>query len=144
MPVHLSDLVENILREGNVNLNDSTVVVLGMAYLENSDDTRNTPAAGLMGALQVKGASVRLHNPYVHQWEFTDHEIERDIYKAAEGADCLVLVTKHKEYFDLDFNRFKMVMNTPTIVDGRNIFNQDDLIKRGFGYRCVGKAGIRR
>ncbi|MFW9851247.1 MAG: nucleotide sugar dehydrogenase [Candidatus Thorarchaeota archaeon] len=142
MPVHMADLVENILWANNVNLNDSTVVVLGVAYLENSDDTRNTPAAPLIAALQAKGATVRLHDPYVHQWEFTNHEIERDLYKTAEGADCLVLVTKHMEYFNMDLNRVKNVMKTPCIVDGRNVFDRVKLDEIGFDYRAVGKAGI--
>jgi UDP-N-acetyl-D-mannosaminuronic acid dehydrogenase len=144
MPIHMSTLVENGLSSRNVSMQDATVTVLGVAYLENSDDTRNTPAAPLIGAIQAKGAVVRLHDPYVHQWEFTNHEVLRDIYKAATESDCLVLVTKHKEYSSLDFEKLKKLMRTPVIVDGRNVFDRDELDAKGFEYRAVGKAGIRR
>ncbi|MHA2043041.1 MAG: UDP binding domain-containing protein [Candidatus Thorarchaeota archaeon] len=78
--------------------------------MENADDTRNTPAATLVGALQAKGAEVALHDPYVQSWEFGPHKIETDIMKAAKDADCLALVTKHQEYFSLDLDKIKSVM----------------------------------
>ncbi len=144
MPIHMSTLVENGVTSRNVSMQEAEITILGVAYLENSDDTRNTPAAPLIGSLQARGATIRLHDPYVHQWEFTNHKILRDVYKAADGADCLVLVTKHQDYESLDFDRLKKVMRTPVIVDGRNIFDQDVLESKGFEYRAVGKAGIKR
>jgi len=143
MPVHTANLVENALSARGVDIQDATVTVLGLAYLENSDDTRNTPAATVISTLHSKGATVRLHDPYVREWEFTRHEIERDVYRAAEGSDCIVLVTKHKEYFELDLDRLKGIMRTPIIVDGRNVFDKDEVEAKGFEYRGIGKAGIR-
>ena len=144
MPVHMADLVENALQSRNVSIQDATVVILGIAYLENSDDTRNTPAAVLSAALQSRGATVRLHDPYVREWEFSQHEIMTDIMKAAEGADCLALVTKHKEYFSLDLDVLKKVMRTPALVDGRNIFDTKMVMDKGFEYRSVGKRGVQK
>jgi UDP-N-acetyl-D-mannosaminuronic acid dehydrogenase len=144
MPVHMSELVENALYTKGVSIQDARVTVLGAAYLENADDTRNTPAATLVGALQAKGAEVNLHDPYVQSWEFGPHEIEKDIMKAAKGSDCLALVTKHQEYFSLDLDKVKAAMRTPVIVDGRNVFNMEEVIAKGFEYRCVGKYGIQR
>ncbi|TXT54894.1 MAG: hypothetical protein BAJATHORv1_50147 [Candidatus Thorarchaeota archaeon] len=144
MPVHLSNLVENALLARGVSVHDAKIVVLGVAYLENADDTRNTPAVPLIGSLQTKGATLVLHDPYVHQWEFTQHEIERDLYDCAKDADCLVLVTKHKEYFDADLEKLKSIMRTPIIVDGRNVWDQKSVEKAGFEYRAVGKSGIKR
>ena len=70
MPVHMADLVENALQAQKVSIQEAKVTILGIAYLENSDDTRNTPAAVLAAALQSRGATVRLHDPYVREWEF--------------------------------------------------------------------------
>ncbi|MHA1962862.1 MAG: nucleotide sugar dehydrogenase [Candidatus Thorarchaeota archaeon] len=144
MPVHVSDLVENALRAKKVPIQEAVVTILGVAYLENSDDTRNTPAATLAASLQAKGAEVRLHDPYVENWEFGPQEMEKDILKAAEGAHCLALVTKHAEYYSLDLDQIKKVMKTPIIVDGRNVFDTDIVKKKGFEYRSVGKVGIQR
>ncbi|MBD3408064.1 MAG: nucleotide sugar dehydrogenase [Candidatus Lokiarchaeota archaeon] len=144
MPVHLSNLVENALLAKGVSVHDAKIVVLGVAYLENSDDTRNTPAVPLIGSLQTKGAIIVLHDPYVHQWEFTQHEIERDLYECAKDADCLVLVTKHKEYYEAELDKLKSIMRTPIIVDGRNVWQQKEVEEAGFEYRAIGKSGIKR
>lgn len=144
MPVHMADLVENALQVKGISMQDATITILGIAYLEDSDDTRNTPAAVLAAALQSRGAIVRLHDPYVKEWEFGPHEIETDIMKAAKDSDCLALVTKHKEYFSLDLDKIRKVMRTPVIVDGRNVFDTKTVIDNGFEYRCIGKRGIKR
>jgi UDP-N-acetyl-D-mannosaminuronic acid dehydrogenase len=144
MPVHMANLVENALLARRVFIHDAIVTVLGVAYLENSDDTRNTPAATLVASLQTKGVTVRLHDPYVKEWEFSQQPIEKDLIKAATGADCLALVTKHSLYSSMDLDKIKKVMRTPTIVDGRNVFNKETMIAKGFEYRCIGKYGIQR
>lgn len=142
MPVHMALLVEDALKKRGRNIKGATVTVLGVAYLENADDTRNTPAAAFIVALEDKGAKVILHDPYVREWDFGPHEIERDLRKAAKDSDCLALVTKHKDYFKLDFESLRKLMRTPTFVDGRNVYNQENVTAKGFEYRAIGKAGI--
>ena len=144
MPVHMADLVENAIQAKGVSIQEAIVAILGVAYLENSDDTRNTPAAVLSSALQGRGASVRLHDPYVKEWRFNSHEIITDIMEAAKGADCLVLVTRHQEYYSLDLDAIKTIMKTPVLVDGRNIFDAKTVMAKGFEYRCIGKRGIQK
>ena len=144
MPAHMAYLVENILSIKGISIQNATITVLGAAYLENSDDTRNTPAAPLVASLMSKGAEVRIHDPYVKDWEFGPQEIEADIEKSIENSDCLALVTKHAEYYDFDLDHVKSLMRTPAIVDGRNVFDQDAVEKAGFEYRCIGKRGAER
>ncbi|NWF96881.1 MAG: nucleotide sugar dehydrogenase [Candidatus Thorarchaeota archaeon] len=144
MPIHMSELVENALAHKGLSIQDAIVTVLGLAYLEDSDDTRNTPAAALVASLQAKGAIVRLHDPYVREWEFGSQPIMRDIMEAAKGSDCLVLVTKHKMYYSLDLDKIRKVMRTATLVDGRNVFDKTVVESKGFEYRAVGKAGVKR
>ncbi len=144
MPIHMADLIENALRAKNVSIQDATVVILGIAYLENADDTRNTPAAVLSAALQSRGATVRLHDPYVKEWEFSQHKVETDIMKAAKNADCLALVTKHEQYFSIDLDALKSVMKTPVLVDGRNVFDTETVTDKGFEYRAIGKKGVQK
>lgn len=143
MPVHLANLVENALAAKGIHMNEAIVTVLGIAYLENSDDTRNTPAATFIATLQSKGADIRLHDPYVQTWEFSHHDIMRDFAEAAKGSDCLAIVTKHAEYYSMDFSKLKALMRTPIIIDGRNVVDQDAVLQEGFEYRCIGKVGIK-
>ncbi|MFX1603924.1 MAG: nucleotide sugar dehydrogenase, partial [Promethearchaeota archaeon] len=144
MPVHMSELVENVLIAKGVSIQGAKVTILGAAYLENSDDTRNTPSATLVAALQAKGADVVIHDPYVRNWDFGPQKLLRDLGEAASGSDCLALVTKHKDYYSLDLGKMKGLMRTATIVDGRNVFDQQVVESEGFEYRCVGKKGIQR
>jgi UDPglucose 6-dehydrogenase len=64
--------------------------------------------------------------------------------KAVKDADCLALVTKHKQYFSLDFDALKSVMRTPVLVDGRNVYETKSVMDKGFEYRCVGKKGVQK
>jgi len=143
MPIHMAHLIEDALLEKGLQLHDATITVLGAAYLENSDDTRNTPAASLVHYLESKGASVIIHDPHVREWEFGEHKMERDFNKAVKNSDCIAIVTKHREYLNLDLDKLKETMRTLVIVDGRNIFDEKMITKAGFEYRGIGKAGAR-
>ena len=142
MPVHMALLVEDALISKGLAIQDANVTILGAAYLENSDDTRNTPAATLVSVLESKGATVIIHDPHVREWEFGPQEMESDLIKAITGTDCLVLVTKHREYTQMDLESIRDLMRTPIFIDGRNVYNKDDLISKGFEYRAIGKVGI--
>ncbi len=143
MPIHMALLVEDALNSKGLAIHNTNVTILGAAYLENSDDTRNTPAATLVSVLESKGAKITIHDPHVKEWEFGTHKIGQDLNKAVQDADCLALVTRHREYIELDFESLKGLMRTPVIVDGRNVFDEDDLTSKGFEYRAIGKSGTR-
>ena len=144
MPVHMTLLIEDALAKKGVKIQDATVTLLGIAYLENADDTRNTPALGLINALEEKGAKVVLHDPYVQDWDLGPHEIERDLYAAAKDSDCLALVTRHRDYFELDFAKLGDMMRTRTLIDGRNVYDEDKIVAHDFEYRAVGKVGLKK
>jgi len=91
MPLHLVDLTVQALAERGVALDGAKVAVLGVAYLEDSDDTRNTPATAVIDALQHKGASVVAHDPYVR--DLDGYELTRDLDLALQGADARSFVT---------------------------------------------------
>ncbi|MHA1588699.1 MAG: UDP binding domain-containing protein, partial [Candidatus Thorarchaeota archaeon] len=143
MPFHMALLIEDALGSKGLAIHDANVTILGAAYLENSDDTRNTPAAALVSVLESKGANVTIHDPHVKEWEFGDHKMEQDLNVAVKGADCLALVTRHREYIGLDLKSIRGLMRNPVFVDGRNVLVEDDAISMGFEYRAVGKAGIK-
>ncbi len=144
MPVHMTLLIEDALEKKGVKIQDATVTLLGIAYLENADDTRNTPALGLINSLEEKGAKVVLHDPHVLDWDLGSHEIERDIFVAAKDSDCLALVTRHRDYYEIDFAKLGNTMRTRTLVDGRNVYDEDKIVAHDFEYRAVGKVGLKK
>ena len=64
----------------------------------------------------------------------------RSLDEALQGADALVIMTRHKEYVEMDLARAKELMASHIIVDGRNTFNGEDVRKLGFYYVGVGKG----
>lgn len=129
MPYHMADLVAEALGEAGVPLEGAKVAVLGYAYLENSDDTRNTPTEPFVQRLREWGVRPVIHDPYVREFNGSLEEVLR-------GADCLALMVRHDPYLGLDFAQVKSWMRRPIIVDGRNAFTPPE----GFIYRGVGRA----
>jgi UDP-N-acetyl-D-mannosaminuronic acid dehydrogenase len=137
MPVHVVDLVEDALTEHGKKLKGAKVAILGVAFLENSDDTRNTPSAALYAELKKRGAKPVLHDPIVRDFELP---FTSNLDEALKDADAAVLSTKHKEYLNLDLEKMKGELATPVLVDGRNAFTSEAAADAGLTYRGVGKG----
>ena len=137
MPIHLADLTEEALAENNKKIRGSKIAVLGVAFLENSDDTRNTPTTAFYNEMVKRGAHPVLHDPLVRDFEFP---FTKDLNEALADADTVVLLTKHKEYQNIDLKELAKKLATPILIDGRNMFSKDAAIKAGLTYRGVGKG----
>jgi UDP-N-acetyl-D-mannosaminuronic acid dehydrogenase len=137
MPLHMSDLCEDALVQAGRRVYGSIVTILGAAYLENADDTRNSPALRLIRELDVLGVTVVVHDPYVK--ELDGIAPLKDLEKALKGSDCIALVTAHDQYKNLDLDWAKGLMRTPIIVDGRHVFNREKCVEKGFIFRGVGE-----
>ncbi|MEE8355411.1 MAG: nucleotide sugar dehydrogenase [Candidatus Bathyarchaeia archaeon] len=136
MPGHMVELIGDALGEQNLEMGDAEITILGVAFLPNSEDTRNTPAYPLYRLLKERCAKVRVHDPYVK--EFEGMEIGDDLEAAVKGSDAIALVTRHDEYRDLQLEWLKDKMRTPIIVDGRNNFRREECLEAGFTFRGVG------
>jgi UDP-N-acetyl-D-mannosaminuronate dehydrogenase len=110
---------------------------MGLAFLRDSDDTRNSPAFKVIAALQDEHDIV-VHDPFVRPQ--AGIEPVRDRWEALQGADCAIFVTDHSEYHDLDLKKVRGMMRTPLIVDGRNLFQKKDCDAAGIRYRGIGKG----
>jgi UDP-N-acetyl-D-mannosaminuronic acid dehydrogenase len=144
MPAHMLGLIERELSKKRVKLEDAKVALLGVSYLENADDTRNTPAAALAKLLLGRGARVTAHDPHVRaaDWQRVLGQgchvpLTGDLDQALDGADCVAIVTKHREYYQLTSGRLRTAMRTLVVVDGRNVLNLQD---SDIAVRTVGKG----
>lgn len=136
MPSHMKTLLLDALAEKNLVLSESKVTMLGFAYLENSDDSRNTPALPLFNLLRGECKKISIHDPHINEYE--DLPITDDLVEALRDSDCVILVTKHKEYRELSLDQLHKYMRTPVIIDGRNVFNRHEALTHGFTFRGVG------
>ncbi len=154
MPAHVAELTRQALAEDGQTLAGARVAVLGVAYLEEADDTRNTPAIPLIERLLEAGAHVVAHDPYVRvgdtEWlEAQAHwravygqevALTRDLETALRGADAAVLVTRHQAYRAWDWAQVGGWMRGRAVVDGRNVWDAAACRAAGFVYRGVGKG----
>jgi len=136
MPNHMVDLLTEGLKQKNKKLKNAKIAVLGVAFLENSDDTRNTPTKQVFEKLKAKDAKPVLHDPYVRDFEYPS---TKDLDKTLNDADAVILMVKHKDYLKINFESLKEKMDTPVLIDGRNAFDKKTVENAGFIYLGVGK-----
>lgn len=138
MPKRMAQLVEEALVASGRKIKGAKVAVLGFAYRENTQDTRNTPARPLIQDLRRRGADVAIHDPYATSER--GYTIVRDLKAVLRGADCIALITAHDAYRRLDLKAVRRLLRHRAFVDGRNVFAGPEILKAGFVYRGLGKG----
>ena len=136
MPKHMAELVKEAVEERRIKFCDARVCLLGLAFLEDSNDTRNTPTLPLYNLLKSECREVVVHDPYVK--EFEGITLINDLKEALSGKDCVATVTRHREYLNISLEWLKEALATPVIVDGRNVFSPEKCVAAGFTFRGVG------
>jgi UDP-N-acetyl-D-mannosaminuronic acid dehydrogenase len=138
MPVHMVELVKKGLKEAGVELPSAKVAIMGLAFLRDSDDTRNSPALTIIDQLIGEVKEIIVHDPMVQKPYRVP--MVREIEEALTRADCMVIVTDHSDYPDMNLESVKEIMRTPLIVDGRNVMNADVVRSKGLRYLGIGKG----
>jgi UDP-N-acetyl-D-mannosaminuronic acid dehydrogenase len=133
MPAHVARLVSELAGSDA----GARIAVLGYAYLQDSDDTRNSPSHELVAALEQLGFTVAVHDPFVDPYK-------GDVTEALKGAGCAVLMVAHSEYRSLDLAAAARHMNHARFVDARGFFEQAELARAGFTFRTIGVGAGRR
>lgn len=136
-------LFEKFRKHYEGNLAGKTVAIWGLAFKPETDDMREAPALVLIQDLLNAGCKVRVYDPIAMS------ECKRrigetvyyanDQYDALDNADALMLVTEWKTFRLPTWNIVKKVMNEPFILDGRNIYNREDLESLCFTYEGIGQ-----
>jgi UDPglucose 6-dehydrogenase len=123
-------------------LKGKTLGVLGLAFKQNTDDIRMSPAIELCQRLLKEGARLRVHDPKAMpkaRAVLTDVEYVDDMNAVAEGCDALVIATEWEEFKKLDLERARKVLSHPILFDGRNLFDPAEMERLGFIYKSVGR-----
>mgnify|MGYP000837675808 FL=1 len=125
------------------DLAGKTVALWGLAFKPETDDMREAPALVLIDLLRQAGCQIRAYDPQAM------NECRRrigdtiyyaqDLYDAALDADAILLVTEWKEFRLPTWRVIKKTMKQLVVIDGRNIYDKDDLAQLGFEYHCIGR-----
>lgn len=135
------ELIEDILWINK----DKNIAIWGLAFKPDTDDIREAPSIDIVKALSQAGANLRLYDPKAienYKQIFPESENIRyveDKYDAVKDADILVIVTEWKEFKEADLKKVKSLMRLPIIVDGRNIYQPQDVRSLGFEYYSIGR-----
>ena len=124
-------------------LRGARVGLLGLAFKPNTDDMREAPAAYIARMLASAGAEVRGYDPVAKEVAarmLPEVDLLDNAYDLAEGCDALVVVTEWNEFKNLDLARIHQLMSGNVVVDGRNIYDPEQMSELGFYYRGIGRG----
>ena len=123
------------------DIKDKTIAVWGLAFKPETDDMREAPSLVVIDKLLTAGCWVKVYDPIAMD------ECRRRIgnsvmyadnmYDAAEGADAILLITEWKEFRMPSWSRVRQIMKTPVIIDGRNIYDKNEMSENGFVYKHI-------
>ncbi|QPC87924.1 nucleotide sugar dehydrogenase [Mesorhizobium sp. NBSH29] len=128
------------------DLKGKTIAVWGLAFKPNTDDMREAPSRTLMEALWAAGASVRAYDPEamgearLHYGARGDLVLAASADDAVEGSDALVICTEWKQFRIADFAKLKATLKSPVIIDGRNLYDPEQVRGHGLLYYAVGRG----
>ena len=120
-----------------------TIAMWGLSFKPETDDMRESTALIMIGKLLEAGCTVRVYDPVAMdecRRRIGDSVIYcRDKYEAVLDADALLLLTEWKEFRLPTWGVIKKAMRRALVIDGRNIFDVEELEENGFEYSCIGR-----
>jgi UDPglucose 6-dehydrogenase len=137
-------LAEKLNQHFDGKLADRKIAIWGLSFKPGTDDIREAPALVLIEDLLAAGAQVVATDPVAisaARAQLGDRvAFETSHYRCADGADALVLVTEWREYRRPNLQRLRGVMRSPTVFDGRNVWDPDEVRAAGFAYYGMGRG----
>jgi UDPglucose 6-dehydrogenase len=132
------------VRKALWNLKGKNLAVLGLSFKGGTDDIRESPAISIIEALMRDGCRISSFDPAAMERArevLTGDSIRfaEDAYDAAHAADALLILTDWEEFADLDLKRLRAELRYPVIIDGRNLYRPEQMVKAGFIYSSVGR-----
>lgn len=131
------------LRRSLGDLRGKTIALWGLSFKPETDDMRESTALVMIRLLVEAGCTIRAYDPVAMD------ECRRrvgdavtychDLYDAVLDADALVLLTEWKEFRLPTWGVVRKAMAHPLVIDGRNIYDAEELREDGFEYHCIGK-----
>jgi len=131
------------------SLNGMRFALWGLAFKPNTDDMREAPARSVMEALWAEGASVCAYDPIAADecrriyGERDDLTLAASPLEAVRGADALMIVTEWKEFRSPPFDEIRARLKQPVILDGRNLYEPEAVIRHGLEYHSIGRPARR-
>ena len=137
-----SILFDKFMKHFAGDVKGKTVAMWGLSFKPETDDMREAPALVLIDLLVAHDVVVKVYDPIA--MEETKRRISdkviycKDMYDATVDADALMLVTEWKEFRMPSWGVLNKSMNAHVVFDGRNIYDKEELLEKGFSYYKIG------
>lgn len=136
-------VIYNKLSENLGSLEGKVVALWGLSFKPETDDIREATSIVTINLLLDAGAVVKVYDPIAMESVrkvYGDRiAYAKDMYDVLDGADAMALVTEWKQFRLPDWEKIAATMRGNVVVDGRNIFDPEEVIKHGLRYNCIGK-----
>ncbi len=136
-------MAARIIKACDASVADKTIAILGLTFKPNTDDMRDSVSLDIIPVLQEAGAVVRVYDPEGMQEakKLLSHVVWcADSYDAMTGADAVVILTEWNQFRALDWDKARVLLRTPRILDFRNIYNPTTMKAEGFDYVGIGRS----
>ena len=124
------------------NISGKTFAIWGLSFKPKTDDMREAPSITIINSLLELGANIQAYDskaiPKAKSIFGDKIQYCQNAYDTLSGADALLILTEWNEFKRPDFNRVKLLLKSPVIFDGRNLYNSNTLKGMGFVYCCIG------
>ncbi|TLS35179.1 UDP-glucose dehydrogenase family protein [Pseudalkalibacillus caeni] len=131
------------------NLNGKKIAIWGLAFKPNTDDVRDAPANEVITELLKLGADVSAYDPIA--MDNFKKSLDQDgvswsetAFEAVQNADAVCLLTEWDEFKEADLNQLEAAMRFPVLIDGRNVFTQEQLSESNLIYHSVGRPRLQQ
>ena len=128
-------------------LENKSISILGLTFKPNTDDMRESPSLVIVPELVKITKEIKVYDPAgmpaaKKMKEFNGVKWKNNTYDCIKGTDAIVLITEWNEFRALDLDKVKMLLNSPVIIDLRNIYKPVSMNELGFKYVSIGRGGI--
>ena len=134
---------KKLLKAFNGNISGKTIAVWGLSFKPDTDDMREAPALVVIDNLIKDGAKVKVFDPVAMEEAKMriGEKVEycNSIYDASQGADAIALMTEWKQFRLPSWSKIRQLMKGNVIIDGRNIYDNSELVSEGFIHYSIGK-----
>ncbi|GGG21632.1 UDP-glucose dehydrogenase family protein [Paenibacillus abyssi] len=137
--------LESILED----LSGKTIAIWGLAFKPETDDVRDAPAFEIITSLLQRGAKVKAYDPiatanFKKIFDHPDVKYCKVAEEAAHDADALCVLTEWREFQEISLHDIQSWLKTPILIDGRNIFTEQELADTEFAYYSVGRPSMNK
>ena len=134
---------EKLKKVFNGDLKGKTIAIWGLAFKPETDDMREATSLITISLLLEAGCKVRVFDPVAMnecKRRIGDKvEYAKDMYDAVLDADAMLMLTEWKQFRLPSWGVMKKTMKNALVIDGRNIYDKEELEEYGFEYHCIGK-----